>query len=334
MDELRAALADLCPADAAPPDLAAPDRGEQLTTLMLLLRRDQKLPVQVRLEKLLREILSTPLQPAEWTIVVHGVRQLLDVYESQRLAGAVVMVTEALRRSDASLPLLFLRDVCRGGSASRLASLWPFLVNELLLTGRRTDPDAFKETCAMAAEVPDAAMRSGLSQAEHLEALRDRNVAVDLFLPPPPELFGVFAVLLESAQSRLLGKRLVTGLRRTPPSWIAAAVLPLVERFTPRHRDFLVELMRQQQGKGSAVKLTQIAGRIVAEGLAELPASRRKEPWVASTIRAVARLPVPDGQALLRRIATDRRWFVLPEWPGHCRAAARHALADPKATNV
>ena len=60
---------------------------------MLLLKRDQKLAVQMRIEKQLREILTTPLEPDEWAIVVQGVKRLVTGFERDRVAGALAMVT-------------------------------------------------------------------------------------------------------------------------------------------------------------------------------------------------------------------------------------------------
>jgi hypothetical protein len=327
---LRTAIAEFTAGATDRPELQTPDRCEDLSILMLLLKRDQKLAVQMRIERQLNEILATPLEPQEWNIVVEGIRRLLTVFEGDRVGGAIAMVTSALRHTDRGMPLAFLCDVCRDISLRQRPLLWPFLVEQILRTGRRVDAKVFHEACELAGSLSEEAMRECLPQLELLEVLRGKEVAVDLFQPPPSALYPVFAELLESSQAAWLAKRLVAGLRRSPPSWIGEAVLPLIERLGTVHRIFLGELLRQQAGKGSAEKLTKAAGKIIGESLPVLSRRRRTESWVPASIRSVARLPVPDAQALLRSIQNERRWLVIPVWPGRCRAAAREALKSLK----
>jgi len=328
LDELRAELS-VCAAQAdGPANLKSEDRGEELSILMLMLRSDQRLPVQARIEKKLREIVASSLSPVEWQILIEGVRQLLTPQERDRLADTSVMIMEALRCSPHRSPLAFLRDVAQGCEQSRITTLWPLIVNELLLNDRRTDTAVFGELCELVGSLNTEVMQATLPQLEQLEALRERKVTTDIFAPPPRALYPVFSQLLESSHGPFLGKQLVIGLRRSPQGWLGDAILPLISRFTPRHRQFLAGLLWQEDNDRPSTTMKDLAGRILAESLPALTSEQRKQEWVPNTIRMVARLPVPNGEPILHRIAYDKRFSFISEWPFACRAAARETLAE------
>jgi hypothetical protein len=327
LEELQAAMEANARLADGPPVLDGDDRCEELSILMQMLTRDQKLPVQVRIQNLIRDVLSSPLEAAERRIAVEGVRQLMDGEESERLAGAVVMMTDALRRSEHNSTLAFLRDVCEGRSQEQLAAIWPFLVNEILLTGEQREPEEFQKLCDLAARLPEEHMQRGLSQLEHLEALRDKHFAADIFAPPPLPLCPIAALLLNSTQAPMIGERLLRGLQRKPLNWLSEAVVPLLGGYQQRHRRFLSELLRQADQQQFTSALTVSAGRIIAESLPGLSRKERREPWVPAAIRAVSKLPVSNAEATLREIAYKRRFLVLYPWPLACRTAARETLA-------
>ena len=239
-------------------------------------------------------------------------------------------MTDALRHSEHATPLTLLGDVCRDCSPATLAILWPYVVNEILVSGKRPDPKAFRELCDVVASLPQEAMEKGLPKLTRLEVLRDKHIAMDVFEPLPAVLYPVFAQLLGSPRAAFVGERLVRGLRRAPPGWIGEAVVPLLDRFHPKYRRFLVELLRRSDHQKPAAALTKSAGSIVNDLLPAVPHKQRRQSWVPVTIRAVSRLPVADARVLLHGIIHGRRLLIFPEWPTACRQAAREVLMELK----
>jgi hypothetical protein len=330
LDELRQALRRCAAQASEPVNLIADDRQEELSILMQMLRTDQKPQVQVRIQKHLRENLKAELQPAEWRIVVEGVHLLVRQRDEERLSGALVMMTDALRRSEFTSSLALLRDVCRDCPLDELAILWPYVINEILVCGKHPDPMAFRELCEIVAKLPPEGMERGLPKLQHLEALRDQHFALDVFVPPPTVLYPIFAQLLDTSRGAFIGERLVNGLRRSPPGWVGEAVLPLMSRFHPKHKRFLAELLRTTGQSRPSKTLLESAGRIIGELLPALPHNRRGRAWVPGSIRSVSRLPVPNARAVLQGIVRGRRLWVFPEWPSACRKAARDMLKQSK----
>ena len=164
-----------------------------------------------------------------------------------------------------------------------------------------------------------------------LEALRDGRLAPQLFQPPSPALYPLFAVLLGGPRWELFGPPLRESLRAHPPRWVGSPVLLFLQDEVAHHRGFLSRLLHElAQGRLSET-LSVAAGRIIAEGLRELPASRRRETGIAEAVGALGSLPAPGAGALLKRIRRERRWLVKPAWPRACRDAAARAQRRPAA---
>lgn len=325
---LRAAL-DGCAARAGGPvTLQGGSRSEELSILMQMLGTDQKLPVQVRLQKRIRDIVRTGLAPDEWAIAAAGIRTLADPEAEERLFGPLVVLTDALRASGEASVLAFLRDVCAPCAPAQHGMFWPFLVNEILLEGRRRDPQAFADVCTLAGALDEQAMQDRLPRLESLPALRERRCAPGAFTPPPPELHRVFALVLGSAHAEMVGERLLDGLRHNPPNWLAEAVIPLMTRYQHKYRRFLIEVLRLRDEEEPGRTLLEAAGRIAADHLPALTFRDGDQEWLPRTLRALAALSVAGGEEILRTIVDQRRWFIIHAWPETCRQAARDTLAS------
>ena len=326
MAELRAAIDACAMPDQAPLELTGGSRREELSILMQMLGREQKLPIQVRIQKRIRDIARTGLDHDEWAIAVAGMRELADPEQEERLFGPLLILTDALRASGNASVLAFLRDICRDLDGARIAMLWPFLVNEILLEGRRHDTGALLEVCARAASLDEATMQSRLPRLESLSALRERRCARDAFSPPPRELYGVFALILGSTHADFVGERLLDGMRHHPPNWLAEGVVPLLRRYQPKYRRFMIEVLKMRDDEEPNKSLLEAAGRVAADHLPALTFRDGDHEWVPRTLRAVAALHVPGGEAVLRNIVDQRRWFIIHAWPEPCRDAARDTL--------
>ena len=328
MDELRAAIDACAVPEQAPLELAGGSRREELSILMQMLGREQKLPIQVRIQKRIRDIARTGLAQDEWAIAVAGMRELADPEQEERLFGPLLILTDALRASGKSSVLAFLRDICRDLDTAQIALLWPFLVNEILLEGRRHDTGALLEVCARAASLDENTMQSRLPRLESLSALRERRCARDAFTPPPQELYGVFSLILNSTHADFVGERLLDGMRHHPPNWLAEAVVPFLRRYQPKYRRFMIEVLKMRDDEEPNKSLLEAAGRVAADHLPALTFRNADQEWVPRTLRAMAALRVPGGQAILRNIVDQRRWFIIHAWPEPCRHAARDTLAS------
>lgn len=326
-EDLKAAVAAIAPPNAATRDLAAANRGEILSILMQMLARDQKPAAQLRIQKDLRAILRAGVNADERAVVVAGMRNLLSLGDEERLYGALRIVLEALRTTPGTSPLRMLDDVAQDRPDVDTLVLWPAVVNELLLSGGRSDPEAFATACALVARPTPPEMQAMLPRLETLEALRDHRCARDVFMPPATELYRVFAVLLRSPHAAFIGAQLIGGLRLKPLNWVAEATTPLLAEFRPPHRRFLVDLLKLDQAETVPPAVAERAGRILAESLPVLARESRNQPWVAKAILATARLPVPEADDLLRRIIRARHHLVCHEWPEASRRAAKQALA-------
>jgi hypothetical protein len=327
LQDLRIAL-DACAVRATGPvDLQSTHAAEELSILMQMLRRDHKLPVQVRIQKRIRDIARTGLQPEEWAVATAGMRDLADPAQEERLFAPLLILTDALRDSGTASVLAFLRDVSEGCDAARQALFWPFLVNEILLEGPLRSPAAYADVCRLAGALADEAMQARLPRLESLAVLRERRCARGALTPPPAELDRVLAVVLGSVHADCVGEALLDGMRQQPPNWLAEAVVPLVNRYEPRHRHFLIEALRTGGDEEPGKSVLESAGRLVGEYLPELTSRDGNEPWLPHTLRSVAALNVPGGAAMLQRIVAERRWFVWPAWPRACRQAALETLA-------
>ena len=328
IQDLRIAL-DACTVRAsAPLELRSGTPAEELSILLQMLDRDHKLPVQVRMQKRLRDIARTGLQPEEWEIAAAGMRNLADPEQEERLFGPLLTLTDALRDSGSVSVLAFLRDVCAGCDPVRQALLWPFLVNEILLEGKHKDAVAFADACRLAGALEDQAMQARLPRLESLAALREGRCARGAFTPPPRELDRVLALVLGSVHADCVGECLLDGLRQQPPNWLAEAVVPLIRRYEPKHRHFMIEALRMADDQEPGKALLESAGRLVGENLPGLTFHDGSEPWLPNTLRSLATLNVPGGAAQLQRIVDQRRWFVWPAWPKTCRRAALDTLAS------
>ena len=104
--------------------------------------------------------------------------------------------------------------------------------------------------------------------------------------------------------------------------------MPLLGQFQPEHRQFLTEVLRQADQEKISKALADSAGRIIVKALPSLSRSERDEPWVATTIRALVRLPVPSRRWVLSDIVRSRKFVLFREWPQAAREAARETQAE------
>ena len=329
VDELLAAI-EACAreAETREPQLMTDSRTEELSILLQMMRHDQKRRVQARIQKRLRDIARTALSPEEWKIAVAGARDTLDPEHEELSFESLQLLMDAVRSSGVQSGLAFLRDITEECSAAQIDLLWHFLLNEILLEGRRKHPEAFAEICTLVARPDRETMRERLGRLEDLEAVTRKRCARDVVTPIPPELYPVFALLLGSSRASYLGGRIFDGLKLHPVGWLCRAVLPLVKHYEPRYRRFLEQVLLEAGRDDVSPGMSEAAVRIVAEHLPNLGPRERHESWVPDTLRAVGRLQAASGKQVLEEVLGARQFLVFHVWPHACRQAARSSLAQ------
>lgn len=311
-----------------PAHLFANDRSEELSILMLMLGEGPRLQVMMRIQETLRDCLTAPLEPREWQIVTRGMRQLVKILDSERLHGVFFMILEILRRSRHTTPLIFLKDVCQGLTRTEFTACWPFLVNEILIEGPQKEPELFLELSTLAGCLPEQYMRNNLNCIKGLDALSENRVAASIFSPPPSGLHPFFALLLDSQKTTYITKRLVLGLRQQSFGWLDKAVAPLLDSTLPSDRQFIIDLLQQDNAAHPSQGLKKKGMDIIIERLPAISLEQRKEGWVPDTVRALSRVRLRAARNVLNDIVKSRQYLIIPEWPGPARKAAREVLRN------
>ncbi len=309
------------------PALVADDRRELLAILMLLQRREQKPAARIRSERLLREAIATGLTPEEEFTVGEAVREMAGDGQTC-LASATVLVCGGLRRRSPQSALNFLCSLAARCDEEQFAGLWPFLVNEILVTGPGVAPELCAEACALAVSLSDDGVRVALPRLESLECLHGQKISGDVFRAPSPDLRRILAWLLETSRGALIARKVATTMRESATGGLAATVLPLIEQGTAPERHFLGAWLRTADLASASDDVLSFAAPLLAAGLAELPAERRREPWVTGAIAILGHCRTPLAREVLLRIVAERRARLFPAWPQACRRAAAAAITE------
>ncbi len=309
-----------------PEDLSESSRSEDLSVLMQMLGQEQSIYAAMRVEEVLRDCLRAPLEAREWRIVVLGTQQLLKALDKEAFEMALMMMLKILRRSEHANTLIFLRDVCQGLIKEEFVSCWPFLVNECFIEGPIENSELFQEICAIVALLSQHEMYINLPRLLRLDALAEKRIAPALFSSLHADLKILFILLFDSPRASYLFEQLIPGLQRHPLGWLDQAVNPLLESTNESHQQFIVELLQQDDPDKPSKSLKRKGAVIVVDKLQDIGPEQRGQEWVVMTIGAMARVKIPEGQSLLKKILKSRRFLIIPEWPRVARRAAREAL--------
>ena len=306
-----------------------PEKSEQdetLSILMQLAQHDQTLHTQIRMQQVFREILSSKLSSSKWEVLSSGLHIIVRQGKKARISSTVKLLVEPLRKSkhENSLHLFFLTSqLC---DANEGKTLWPFVVNEILVNGSNVDNQSYQYLCQYAANLSTEEMLSALPQLQLLESYQDNTIAPDIFTSVPRRCYPFFAFLYKTDIAPYIGERVLGGLRRNPPDWLSKAVVPLLDLSQQEHKVFLYSYLRQTAQASLPAALKTVAAKIIAASLPQLPEEKREESWVPGTISALAQLQTSETRALLNQIAREKKLLFIPEWPTECRKAAEQAL--------
>ncbi len=303
-----------------------PTENETLSVMLQLAGQRQSLPVQARMQQFFNDIFTVPLQDKTWDILVHGLLAIVRIDDQVNLVIAVRIITEALRRSEHAEPLeLFHRALrlCRGTEEN---ILWPFAVNELLVSGSGAGGETFHQLCTRLARLSWKDMIQAMPMLQSLDAFQRGKVAAGVFTELAPSCYPLCAFLLRTAIAPQIEGHVIAGLKNAPADSLMKAVGPLLDAALPGHKTFLERYLRQSVKRETGDGLKAVAGDIIIQGLSTLPQELREQPWVPETIAAIGDFQGNGGRELLNQIVTAKRLLLLPEWPAACRTAAEGAL--------
>lgn len=304
--------------------VAPGDRREELSILVHLLLASPPEAVQGAIDERLSRLFAEPLSPVERSLLVEAVRDLAEHADLVSLDSALPALSRALRSSpDRGLLGSVWRELATRTEGRVFDALWPHLVNDLLLG--IGDDAARRDLLASVGRTSDVGRAHELARLARLEAVRTQSFAADLFDPPPAALFPIFADLLAREGGRL-AELVLRGLQRNPPRWRGAEALATFASVTPACRALLYALLREGALEDASPRLTQQAGRILANALSELPSRDVGAAWVPRAIETIGSLGNPGDRLLLREIRRGFRAWPWRRWPATCRHAASIAL--------
>ncbi len=307
--------------------LSQSNRHEILTIAMQLLEHKHPLQTQVRIQQIIRDILTTPLGDEEWQIISNGINQLLQNTTSKHLPITLMMIIDPLRRSQHVSSLALFEQVSRNCISVELKTLLPYLINEILIVGSQDNPEIFNELCNMALFLPPSDSTEALPVLKKLDAFMEAKIAPNLFFSMSPTNYPLFAPLLNTSIGELLAKRIIQGFFNKSPGWIIEALLPLLDSTQSLHRKFLYEFLKNSRFSEPTSTTKSLAGDIIVQTLPAITEEKRKDFALIKTIKAMPQLKGTSLRKVLESIAYKRHLLVIPEWPAHCRKAAREALS-------
>ncbi len=303
------------------------DRREILTIAMQLLKEKHSLNVQVRIQQIIRDILTTPLEDDEWQIISKGVHQLFEKADSEHLPVALMMIIDPLRRSQYGSSLVLFEQISRNCNTVELKKFLPFLMNEILIVGGKDNPETLHELCNIALFLSSSDFIEAIPVLKKLDAFVEEKIALNLFYSMSSANYSLFSPLLKTTLGELLAKRIIQGFTNKPPDQIIEALLPLLDSKQPLHRKFLLEYLNNTRFSTPTKTIKTLAGQIIVQTLPEISGEKRKDLALVKTIKAMSQLDGTDIRTVLKTIAYKKQLLIIPEWPTHCRQAAREALS-------
>jgi hypothetical protein len=301
---------------------------ETLSVLLQIAGYRQSLQNQTRMGQFFIDIIAATPTVRTWEILIRGLLAIVKTGDRANLTVAIRLITEPLRRLQQGDSLaLFLKSLrlCQGEEETLL---WPYAVNEMLLCGFSGNIETYRKLCLRLSGLSWGNMLKTLPILQGLEAFQQRQIATDIFSDMSPSCYQLYAFLLNTSIGPKIEGYVVAGLRNSPADKLIQAVAPLLDPLIYEHKEFLDSYLRHPQKKEPSDRLKIMAGTIIVEKLTQLPREQRGQAWVPETIGAMAEYQGAGCKELLREIMTNKRLFVVPEWPAACRRSAQ--LADKK----
>jgi hypothetical protein len=236
-------------------------------------------------------------------------------------------IARALRRQDPVRFAVPLAEALDSLEPRRQVWLWPHVASELLLGLPPAAGETEEKLLAALLALPVGSLVEEASRLLRTSCARGgalENVVRRVLSPPLVELYDLYDSALTLPESSGIGELVLEAFRMHPPPLPAAKALSALPNLDGRARTLLRLLLAQRRGDEERRReLDQLAVRTLVDALVRHPPNQRDQLWVAEAVRALTALPSPESEALLRRVATEKRFFFLHSWPSRCRRIAR-----------
>ncbi len=301
-------------------------QAEELAILLQMLDKEQKRPVMARIQKRLRDIGRTSLTAKEWSIAVGAARDFLDFESEEHTDMALAMVLESVRSSGMQSCLKFFNDIQRKTTDEKRNYLWPYFMNEILMEGRTLDAEAFRKISQIVGLADRETILEHLPRLKEMDAFKLQRCARGAVAPMPAELRLAFATLASQPEGEYLAQWFFELLKNQPRGWLARGVMPLIQSFDSRFKDFIIQLTLESGENEISESLAEKATDIISEFLPLLGARERHRTWVPNSFTALARIRLPASRRVLKNLLSSRQFLFFHVWPVACRHAAQRAL--------
>ncbi len=329
LEELEAQLLELAELGVPIHEADTDDPAEYLSILLQILFAYPSAGVLHGMGTCFARCFSRPIGEAEHDVLVAALVSLFESGDEALVDRSFPIIANAIGRdSSISVCDLLVEAARRSAVPGVREMIWPHAVDELLLGGETKSQTMRRKLSGL---LENSFTEKGARRVTRLRAMHHGAFSSHVFSPPMPELFPLFADLLEDNPPKELGKRLLRGLQESPPRWVGAEAIHVHGSPVRACRAFLAQLMREGAMETASPELRNMAAGILCNGLADLAPKRREEDWVVPGILALAALPErKTTKPLLERIKRERKHLFKPVWPASCRKAAAEALKTLK----
>ena len=207
-----------------------------------------------------------------------------------------------------------------------LATVWPHLVNDLLLGLDSGAETVVRSCCRLAGELDFAAALAEVPRLLSLPGAERAASADQVFLLPPLQVRGVHAAVLHTAAAGRHGARLFRELLRHPPDRLTGIITTACADCEAGDPALLLALLRDAGNPSPSPELVFLATALLVQVLESMEPARRAEPWTLEAVRWLGAEAPATAEPLLRRIVGERRW-MRAAWPEACRTEAAALLA-------
>lgn len=325
--ELQQRVDELANMEAPIPDPGTSSRANQLGLVLHLLRSDPPRTLRTTLIATIEKIIGQP-NLAEDDLHLFA-RAAVSVVEQEDLAiidELLPVYTGTLRRKRPESVSLFWIDVIAATTTEQLVSVWPHLVNDILLGLSPASRELITSLAVTAGSLPLAAARTAGSRLEKQPALQGKTAARDLLIAPLARIQTVLAVLFTSPLKEWLGEVVFHALRKKPHGNLVDVVISALGDHEPRYNGLYLELIQYEPAQGPSPELREHLARILRDRLTGLPADQRNQEWVPSALTELAGLEPDQARSLLEQVQNEKKFFFFRAWPAGARRTATEAL--------
>ena len=306
------------------------DSSEELSIILQLISPDLDEHVVETLEQKLKAILISRLNDRGKNVLTEGIVHFSGSRDGVYFRYLLSMVLGTLRDSENLNSLEFIVQLWSKISSTMHVLLWPFVVNELLVSGMGESEEIFYKATEIASSLHADRMRKLIFQLEDMDAFQKKTVALTVFNPTYIFSYKLFDFLFETSVENIVVEIVFSGLQEKPQDLLFEAVGPLLEMSKPSHFAFVRSYLTQAHLKEPPLALKMAAGQLILDFLQNITEEQKELPWLNKTIEATSKLYVKGMRVMLHKIVKDRKMGVIPTWPKSCRIAAEVALKSLK----